>query len=205
MHVLFVHGMGRTPISGMIIQWRLRRDDHSTSSFSYSTAFQDFDAIRDRLCKRITGIASGGEYTLYGHSLGGVLIRSALAELSPGIHPPAHVFLLGSPIAPARMAKLLRRKCLYRMLTGDCGQLLASDERMGAVGPLAVRTTSIIGVRGVNGHRSPFGEEPNDGVVATSELAAEWIAEEIRVPVIHTLLPASLRVANIMLERLAAR
>lgn len=86
----------------------------------------------------------------------------------------------------------------------DCGELLASQERMAVIGSLAVQTTNIIGVKGWRGKFSPFGDDENDGVVAVSEVYAEWVGEEIHVPVIHTLLPASWQVASIILERLKA-
>lgn len=104
---------------------------------------------------------------------------------------------------PARLALHFRKRFLFRVLTGDCGQLLASARRMQAIGPAKVATTSVIGTRGFHGEHSPFGQEPNDGVVSVSELRAAWISDHAYVPVIHTLLPASSRVADIILDRLA--
>jgi len=205
MHILFIHGMGRTPLSGAPVLWRLRRGGHGTSSFGYCAAFQPFETIRDRLCRRIARLAAAGEYAVLAHSLGGVLLRSALGALPASTRQPNHVFLLGSPIAPARRAKALRNRLLYRLLAGDCGQLLGSEARMAAIGPLAAATTSIAGTRGLRGTWGPFQDEPNDGVVAVSEVAADWISEEIRIPVIHTLLPCSRLVSDILLERLGTR
>ena len=205
MHVLFVHGMGRTPISGMPILFRLIANGYAVSVFGYSTAFNDFDAIRNRLRVRIIQMASQGDYVLVGHSLGGVLLRSALRELPHGTNPPKHLFLLGSPVRPAILAKTLRKRFIYRAITGDCGQLLASSLRMKAIGPVNVQTTSILGTRGFYGEHSPFGFELNDGVVSESELQADWITDVVHVAVIHPLIPASSRVADIILDRMAAR
>ena len=197
--VLFVHGLGRTPLSGLPTLWRLRRQGHDACSFGYCASLQTFEAIRGRLEERLTRMAGQGDYAVVGHSLGGVLLRSALESLPVAVPRPTQAFLLGSPIAPARMARLLRDRWLFRLLAGDCGQLLASGERMGAIGPMAARTTSIVGIKGWKGAWSPFGGTLNDGVVAVDEVAAPWIAEEIRVPVVHTLLPSSQRVAGILL------
>jgi pimeloyl-ACP methyl ester carboxylesterase len=205
MHVLFVHGMGRTPISGMRILFRLRANGYAVSVFGYSTALNDFDAIRNRLQVRIIQMASQGDYVLVGHSLGGVLLRSALQELPHGTNPPKHLFLLGSPVRPAILAKKLRKRFIFRAITGDCGQLLASSPRMKAIGPVNVQTTSILGTRGFYGKYSPFGFELNDGVVSKSELQADWITDVVHVSVMHSLLPASSRVADIILDRMAAR
>lgn len=205
MHVLFVHGMGRTPISGIPILFRLRANGYAVGVFSYSTAFNDFDAIRNRLRVRIIQMASQGDYILVGHSLGGVLLRSALRELPYGTNLPKHLFLLGSPVRAAILAKKLRKRIVYRAITGDCGQLLASSLRMNAVGAVNVQTTSILGTRGFYGEHSPFGFELNDGLVSESELQADWITDVVHVSVMHTLLPASSRVADIILDRMAAR
>lgn len=60
--------------------------------------------------------------------------------------------------------------------------------------------TSIVGIKGINGKYSPFLDELNDGVVAVSEVAADWVGQEIRVPVVHTFLPSSALVARTLLH-----
>ena len=191
MQILFVHGMGRTPLSGALLLFNLRKNGYSSSIFGYSAALENFASIHDRLCRKIVQIAAQGDYVLIGHSLGGVLLRSALSELPMTSKSPKHVFLLGSPVSASRMAKKLRERLLFRLLTGDCGQLLSSSERMAKIAGLTAPNTSIVGIKGINGKYSPFQDEANDGIVAVSEASADWIETEIRVPVIHTLLPAT--------------
>jgi len=202
MRVLFIHGMGRTPLSGLPVLWRLRRQGHTTSSFGYCAAVQDFRTIRDQLVRRLIRLAERGPYVVVAHSLGGVLLRGALAQLPEVTPRPRLVFLLGSPVQASRWARRLQDRLWYRVLTGDCGQLLASPERMAAIGPVFGPCLSLVGTRGLSGVWGPFQGEPNDGVVAISEAAANWITQEIRLPVVHTLLPASGRVAAILLDRL---
>ncbi len=200
MQILFVHGMGRSPLSGAPMLFYLRKRGYTTNTFGYSAALENFASIRNRLCRKIMQIAAQGEYVLIGHSLGGVLIRSALCELPMSCRSPEHVFLLGSPVVASRMAQKLSENLLFRLLTRDCGQLLASSKRMAAIAGLSVPNTSIVGTKGINGKYSPFLDELNDGVVAVSETSAEWIREEIRLPVRHTFLPSSSLVANIILK-----
>lgn len=204
MRALFVHGMGRTPLSGWRLLARLRAKGISTQSFGYAATFQGFAAIRNRLVRRVTALAVKGEYVLIGHSLGGVLLRAAVASLPAGTRLPQRIFLLGSPVQPARIAQKLQRNWLYRMLTGDCGQLLGSQARMVQIGTGLIPTTSILGVAGWRGRFSPFRSEMNDGIVSVSEGSAEWIAEAIHLPVIHTYMPSSKHVARIILERIAS-
>jgi pimeloyl-ACP methyl ester carboxylesterase len=202
MLVVFVHGMGRTPLSGWPLLYRLRRAGLQTTTFGYTTAFEDFNSIKRRLMSKISKVAEADRYVLIGHSLGGVLIRAALNELPDHIQRPYHVFLLGSPIQPSRLAVRFRKNSVYRVLSGDCGQLLASRSRMEEVGPLKDATTSIVGVRGFGRKQKPFGDEPNDGVVSVTEVSAPWVTKQRSLPLVHTLLPASGQVAAVILEEI---
>jgi pimeloyl-ACP methyl ester carboxylesterase len=203
MQALFVHGMGRSPISAIPLLWRLKRKSISPSWFFYSVTFEDFSAISQRLQKKILAIAAKGDYVLIGHSLGGVLIRDAVASLPSGTKMPDRIFLLGSPIHASRIATALRRNVLYRLATRDCGQLLASEERMKLVPPSPIPTTSIVGTRTIVGLSSLFGDEINDGIVSHSEVTADWISEELQVPAIHGALSWSRQVSQLVIERLS--
>lgn len=202
MQALFVHGMGRTPLSAMPLLWKLKRQRVKPYWFYYTVTFEKFASISERLQRKIARIASQGDYVLIGHSLGGVLIRDALAKLPEGTLPPKRVFLLGSPIRPSRIAYLLRNNLLYRLVTQDCGQLLASEDRMGCVAPCEVPTTCIVGTYSAPGLGRLFGKEENDSVVSRSEITADWITEEIQLPVSHSFMSSSGLVCNAVTERI---
>lgn len=106
MQALFVHGMGRSPLSGWPMLHRLRRGSIATESFAYATSIEGFSAIRARLGKRICRLAAGGDYVLIGHSLGGILIRAALENLPESTRLPSRGFLLGSPVRASRLPGL---------------------------------------------------------------------------------------------------
>ncbi len=202
MQALFVHGMGRTPFSGWPMLRRLRAASIKTDSFGYLPALQEFEQISTRLASRVSELARRGDYVLIGHSLGGVLLRSALASLPAETRQPTRVFLLGSPIRPARLARLLQHNPLYQLLTGDCGQLLASDARMDSIAPVSAPSTGIFGVRGIRPTRQFFGVEANDGVVSVSEARADWMSETIDASVMHSFLPGNQRVTEHILARI---
>lgn len=182
---------------------RLRRAGLQTSTFGYAVTFEDFPAIRRRLAARIEALAAAqAVYVLIGHSLGGVLLRAALNTLPTDVRLPQQVYLLGSPVQSARMARRLTDNVVYRALAGDCGQLLGSEVRMGGVGSIPVPTMSIAGVRGLPFNSSAFGQDANDGVVSLSEVRAPWISVHVSIPVVHTLLPSSRHVSDIILQSL---
>ena len=203
MIVLFIHGMGRTPLSGWRLLRRLRRAGLKTTTFGYSVVFDNFDTIVARLRTQIALLAATEEYIVIGHSLGGVLLRAALNSLPLGSALPRHVYLLGSPVLASRIATRLKNIGLFRILTGDCGQLLGSVDRMNAIGPPAVPATNIVGTRGISDWFGIFGDEVNDGLVSVSEVNAPWLTSCVQVPVFHTLLPSSRLVADIILQDVA--
>jgi hypothetical protein len=202
MQALFVHGMGRSSISGWPLLRHLRKTGIKTSSFGYFVSTQSFEHIQLNLAKRIAELASGGDYILIGHSLGGVLIRAAMNSLPTGTAPPQHIFLLGSPVIPARLARMLASNVIFRAVTRDCGHLLGSQERMQRIGIPHAPVTGIAGTKEFSKWLSPFGGEPNDGIVSLSEVSAEWLTGQIRLPIIHSVLPSSRRVAHVILTKI---
>lgn len=203
MQALFIHGMGRSPLSGWPLLRQLKAAGFVTSTFGYIVSLDDFATITARLVAKITRLAAQGDYVLIGHSLGGVLLRAAVNALPPEIRQPQHVFLLGSPMRPSRLAQRLQPRLLYRLATRDCGRLLGSEERMQGVAPLLVPATVIIGTRGISARHGPFSGEENDGVVSTSEVSASWASDVFHLPVVHTFLPSSRLVITVILQRLA--
>lgn len=202
MRALFVHGMGRSPFSGWPMLRQLRKGGLDTSTFGYCATFENFSDIKNRLVNKLTTLASQGEYVVIGHSLGGVLLRAAIDSLPNNVRKPKHLFLLASPIKPAKLAILLQANPIYRMVTGDCGQLLGSSSRMSAIPAASVPNTAIVGVRGLPFETVFSKEEPNDGIVSVSEVTADWLNEQVQIDVPHSFICSSRRVAKMILDRL---
>ncbi|HET8714590.1 MAG TPA: hypothetical protein VFM16_02115, partial [Holophagaceae bacterium] len=163
---MLVHGMGRSPLSMLFLAGRLRSRGIESETFGYFAGGADFESIAGRLADRLSGLPEG--YLAVGHSLGGLLLRKAISQL-PAQARPAHLFLLGTPNHPSRLAQRLARRPIYRVLTGDAGQLLADADRMERLQLLDVPTTVVAGTAGPRWRGTPFGREPNDGIVALSQ------------------------------------
>ncbi len=201
MQVLYVHGMGRSPLSGWALLRALKKAGVKPFVFAYCVSLEDFSTITRRLENKIALLAARGDYLLIGHSLGGVLLRAALAGL-PEVRRAQRVFLLGSPLHASRLAKKLQHNFLYRLITGDCGQLLACEQRMSAVPPIREPTTAIIGTKPFCLTCTYFAGETNDGVVSLAELSADWLTDQIQVPILHSWLPSRHEVSMAILSRL---
>ena len=184
MTVLLVHGMGRTPLSMWRLSRTLRRAGLRTEMFAYATAWQRVDQIVRRLQQRLVAL-SRDEYTVVGHSLGGLLLRAAVAGLPPHVRAPRRIIMLGTPNHSPRLARRFERAWWYRLMNGDAGDLLAHEERLAGIPSATVPCTVIAGTRGINGRWSPFGNEANDGLVAVSETELDGAEESVTVPARH--------------------
>jgi pimeloyl-ACP methyl ester carboxylesterase len=202
MRVLLVHGLGRTPWSMAQLARCLRRAGHTTESVGYIAAFEAFDHIRDRVRTRLLEHAASGPYAAIGHSLGGLLLRAALADFPQTVPPPRLLVTLGTPTRPPRLAQRLRKVWLYRRLAGECGQLLANADFLASLHVPNVPYTAIAGTRGWPRYIGPFDGALNDGVVALDETTAAASAEHLHVPAFHTFLMNSRAVQRHICMRL---
>ncbi|MDO6692919.1 alpha/beta hydrolase [Aliiglaciecola sp. 3_MG-2023] len=203
MLILFVHGMGRTPISATPMLWRLRRHGHSVDVVGYFTGTETFAEIANRVSLKIQEMAEKGEYVLIGHSLGGLMLRAALQNMPKNIRSPKHLFLLGSPVSPARLAQKSQHELGFQLVSGDCGQLLASAARLSKIPMPSIPKTAIVGTRSFPLTKKYFLEDENDGVVSVSECAHQDISEVIKVPVVHTFLPSSRKVSRVIVDKIS--
>jgi len=197
MTVLLVHGMGRTPLSMWRLARFLRRAGPGTELFAYATAWQRVDQIVGRLQERLTTLARD-EYVVVGHSLGGLLLRAAIAGLPPHVRAPRRIIMLGTPNHSPRLARRFERAWWYRLMNGDAGNLLASEARLAGVPVPPVPCTIVAGTRGINGRWSPFGNEPNDGLVAVSETQLDGADEVITVDARHPFIMNDRRVRGLV-------
>jgi len=184
MNLLLVHGLWRTPLSFVLLARRLRAWGYHTEQFGYAAVAQRYDAIVARLVKRLERVAAAGPYAIVGHSLGGVLLRSALAQMTGP--PPWHLVLLGTPNRPPRLAHVLCKHWWYRRLMGECGANLASPGFYARLPVPEVPYTIVAGTAGPRAGWTPFAGELNDGIVAVSETRIRDDDSVVALPVTHT-------------------
>jgi len=201
MRALLVHGMGRSPLSMLLLAARLRRAGIQPNLFGYVPALRSFDTIATGLARRLAALATDADYLVVGHSLGGLLLRAALTRLDPALPRPRHLFMLATPNQSPRLARRFQHNLAYRLYTGDAGQLLADPERVAAIPPPPVPYTLIAGVSGGQGRWSLFGHEPNDWIVSLSEARLTEQDEIITLPVGHTFLMNYREVAEVIRGR----
>ena len=178
--VFLIHGMGRTPVSMLILAWRLRRAGYRVRLHGYVAAAEPLESITARLRERVEGRAGGGRYHLIGHSLGNVVIRDGFRRGYPtGL---GRVVMLAPPNRPSELAGRLRGRRLFQGATGDSGQKLADPAFYAG---LPVPSAEFGVLAGCRGHRF-FGGRPNDGILAVEETRLDGMRDFAIVPHTHT-------------------
>src|SRR6476661_5747963 len=103
MNVLLVHGLGRTALSMFGLAPALRRAGRHTLFFTYSPTLETLPRIVRRLTAKLRRMSRAREPVgLVAHSLGGLLLRMALAD-APDVRVHRLV-MLGTPNRPPRLA-----------------------------------------------------------------------------------------------------
>jgi pimeloyl-ACP methyl ester carboxylesterase len=188
MKVLLIHGLSRTPLSLLVLEWRLQQAGWVTEQFAYAAFLESYDQIVERLRIRLRAIANQGPYSVVAHSLGGLMTRSALARSRCAL--PLHVVMLGTPNRQPRMAIYANQApllhSLFQWWTGQCGANLSSLAFFDRLPLLESPYTIIAGTSGPRGSWSPFGEDLNDGIVALNETYLSSRDRVITLPVYHT-------------------
>jgi len=204
MKVLLVHGMGRTPLSMWRLARTLRQAGCVTEQFGYLAARQSVEEIVSKLRSRLEAMADD-DYIVIGHSLGGILLRAAVASLPAATRRPRRIIMLGPPNHSPRLARQFGQAWWFRALNGEAGRWLGDESRLASLPPTGVPTTIIAGTRGINGRWSPFGKDANDGIVAVSETELPGAEEWITVPVAHPFMMNNARVLEMVRERCLQR
>jgi hypothetical protein len=192
MHAVLIHGMGRTPVAMSLLAARLHAAGIRPQLFGYSVTFERLEHCVQRLEKFIARQIKTDPYIMVGHSFGGVLTRVTLPRLE---HKPAACFLLTSPTQACLTARRVTPYRIARVLGGEIGQLLADERFMNSLPPPGVHTRIYAGTGGPRGLYSPFGDEPNDGVLMVHETVLPGVSVQT-VPVIHPFIVLSKTVAK---------
>lgn len=199
--VLLVHGLGRTPLSLLLLARRLAREGYRPESFGYYAFMESHQRIVDRLVRRLRLLGSeGAPVGLIGHSLGGLLLRQALTRV-PEL-PVRGLVMLGTPNQPPRLAQRVKHWRSFRLFARSCGELLATPEAFASLPLPNCPYLVIAGTAGWPWKWTPFEGAANDGFVAVDETAVHPDEPPLTLPVAHTFMMNDRVVQDAILELL---
>jgi pimeloyl-ACP methyl ester carboxylesterase len=192
--VLFVHGLWMTGHESLLLRWRLRkRSGHRTQVYHYRS-------VRDSIAHNADGLRAAMDRIdapvvhLVGHSLGGLVILRCLHTHTSA--PPGRVVFLGTPCGGSRAARVLESHRWGRALMGHAASeelLVPHARRWDFERPLGI----IAGTAGAGLGRLllSFGEA-NDGTITVAETRIEGASGHLCLPVTHSTMLISARVAR---------
>lgn len=194
--VLLVHGLWYGRPGMLPLARRLKKLGWSCDLFGYSSVFQKpADNVR-RLAERVAELQKKeGEGPLHfvGHSLGGLVILKMLAEWEVEASD-GRVVLLGSPLNGSAVARRMMGHRALRPWVGRAAQLLDAglDDLPGGHEVAAIAGTASLGV----GRLFADLDKPHDGTVAVAETKVPGLADHLELPVSHSGLVLSRKVAD---------
>jgi len=192
--VIYVHGLWMTGVESLWLRRRLERErGYRLQVFHYASAAAPLARIIEALRDAIA-VVEAPQVHLLGHSLGGLVIQRCL-ERYP-MRQPGRVVFLGTPVAGSRAARRLAQSRWGRRLLGPASteELLSEHAGRWAIG----RELGIIAGTMALG----FGrlllqfDEDSDGTVAVSETQLEGATGFVTLPVTHSGMLVSARVAR---------
>lgn len=193
--------MGRTPFSMLPLHYRLKQAGHTSRLFGYLPAIDSLEQVSDRLIALINQTTRHRPYVLIGHSLGSVIIRTAVPKLAH--HPPRNCFFLAPPMVACQAARFFSQFGLYQFINGEMGQLLTQEEFMANL-PLPPNTKIYIGTGAPQADWLPLGTQPNDGILTAQEAGLGSAAAVMTVPAMHTFIMNSSEVFADICKTLSA-
>jgi len=177
-----------------LLAWRLRRAGFSVHAFSYPSVHLDLHANAARLADFTRGIDAGTVH-LVGHSLGGIVIRAFLND-SPD-HVRGRVVTLASPHGGSIVGRELASSGWWKRILGRAVEQLNGGEParwpMPACDAGTISGTHSVGVARLVYRGLP---KPNDGLLTVGETQWAGSRDAIILPVSHTGMLLSARVAE---------
>ncbi len=150
--VILVHGLGRTPASMAVLSSRLKGAGFRVVNFGYPSTSAEIEVLVDSLELAVVSCCGGpaGRLHFVTHSMGGVLVRSYLAERAPGF--AGHVVMLSPPNQGSEVIDAFENSPLIRSLLGPAATRLGTDSSGIAqeLGPIDFSLGIITGDRSIN-------------------------------------------------------
>jgi pimeloyl-ACP methyl ester carboxylesterase len=188
--LILVHGLWMNRCIMWPLAWRLRRAGFRVRFFTYFSTFTAHERHAERLAAMLR--ATPGPVQLIGHSLGGVIILLALAQIETNVRS---VLFLGSPLAGSEAGRQFMRGAFGRFCVGASGSLWQKFPVLQL--PRGMCAGVIAGTRRFGlGRFFARLQGPNDGVVRVDETRLMGLDDHLVLPVSHTGMLLSSRAAH---------
>lgn len=173
MHIVYLHGLNQTSHSFNYLRTQLPA--HTATCINYSS----HQALRDSM-QEIRKQLPKGEFSLVGHSLGGVLAVLMAAEHAEHADQMQRLVTISSPFAGSKVAAGLRWLPGHPKVIED---LTPSSPKIELIRQLRLTTPTMCLVSTAGA--LPLSSEPNDGIVTVSSQKALPFGKKAEVKANH--------------------
>jgi pimeloyl-ACP methyl ester carboxylesterase len=207
--VVLLHGLGRSTRSMRPIAKALQARGYQVLNLRYPSRTASTTALAHGIARQIDRLCPPGPLHFVTHSLGGVLLRIAVAVGDIPVERIARVVMLGPPNGGSELVDTLTTRpvfaTVYGAVTGPAGLELGTgagavaDRLPPVVFPLGV----IAGNKSINPVFSSLIPRPNDGKVSVTRTAVPGMRDMLVLPYPHLFLvraPAAIEYAIRFLE-----
>ena len=191
---MLLHGLGRTRYSMRRLERTLQARGYETLNHGYPSRSGDIASLAASMAQVVTAWADNGPLDFVTHSLGGILVRAAVASGALPRDRMGRVVMLGTPNEGSELADLLPTipviGSFYARVTGPAGLELGTtaDGVPGRLPPVDFEVGVIAGDRSWNPWFSALLGEPNDGKVRVERTRVAGMTDFLVMPHWHPLL-----------------
>jgi len=184
--VVLLHGLGRTSWSMLRMEAALSRAGYETHNLGYPSTEHSIAELTEQIGEKIRACCSDGSVHFVTHSLGGILVRSFLAD--GDFENVGRVVMLAPPNQGSEIVDILADQRLFRHGLGPSGSELGTDptsvpNQLRAVDfPLGV----ITGDQTINPLFSWWIPGQDDGKVSVESAKVEGMVDFLVLPYTHT-------------------
>lgn len=186
--VILLHGLGRTSISMLKIEWSLETDGYIVWNKGYPSR-------RDKIQELTAVVGDAIEYCresktkkihFVTHSLGGILVREYFQDHD--VAEAHRVVMLSPPNHGSEVADKYKDAWWYKTLMGPAGQQLGTDENSipNQLNPIGLEIGIIAGVSSSDSWFSSVFQDENDGKVSTKSAQLTEMKDFLIVESGHT-------------------
>jgi triacylglycerol esterase/lipase EstA (alpha/beta hydrolase family) len=186
--VIVVHGLGRTPASMSVMEYRLESAGYRVVSFGYPSRSEPIETLVDLLAEQVERCCAAEAETVHfvTHSLGGILVRSYLAE-RPRPHQ-GRVVMLSPPSQGSEIIDFFEDSPLLQLLMGPAAEELGTDSTdiVAQLPPVRFSLGVITGDLSINPVTSYIIPGPDDGKVGVDNARVEGASDFLVLSATHT-------------------
>lgn len=186
--VIVVHGLGRTPASMSVLEYRLESAGYRVVSFGYPSRSEPIEVLVAMLADEVERCCGDQAETVHfvTHSLGGILVRSYLAD-RPQPHQ-GRVVMLAPPSRGSVLIDTFEDSPLLRLILGPAAEEIGTDSTdvPARLPPVRFSLGVITGDLSFNPLTSRIIPGPDDGKVGVDNARVEGAADFLVLPATHT-------------------